>query len=104
MVLVYKYGGLYMDSDAITAQPIPTDTSFQNFVINDGMFVLNGIFKFARGHPYVQLVLEKMVRTVRSTLCLILEAIKKYLKSPEHFPFLLGPRGKKLIIFEFCLF
>ena len=62
VLVVYKFGGLYMDTDVLTLKANPTDSKFHNVVFDQGGDYANGaILRFSRGHPFLQLALQTLV-------------------------------------------
>lgn len=60
LVLLYKYGGIFLDMDYIFKAPLPWDV--ENFFASQYNGNVNGaLMKFGRGHPYLQLTLKNYV-------------------------------------------
>ena len=75
MVLLFRFGGLYLDSDVITTKPLimPDQKKYgDSFVIAQNDWEINNaILKFSVGHPFVNYQLERMVRItiiIRTTI------------------------------------
>lgn len=60
-LVVFKFGGLYLDHDVIALKPMPeNETNFICLVRPDR--VASAIFQLNKGHPLLKLTLERMVR------------------------------------------
>ena len=59
VALLKLYGGVYLDSDAVSIRPLPVDD--RNFVvIETSESIANGLLKFQLDHPVIKQVLEQL--------------------------------------------
>ena len=67
--LLYKYGGIYLDIDAVSMRNIPeTISDGTKFPQNFGVAIYYGnvngaVMRFRKGHPFLMKFMELMVRT-----------------------------------------
>ncbi|XP_006177522.1 alpha-1,4-N-acetylglucosaminyltransferase [Camelus ferus] len=58
LAIIWKYGGVYMDTDVISIRPIPEE----NFLAaQDSQFSSNGVFGFLPHHPFLWECMENFV-------------------------------------------
>ena len=75
--LLYKYGGIYLDIDAVSMRNIPeTISDGTKFPQNFGVAIYYGnvngaVMRFRKGHPFLMKFMELMVRTHIITCCLL---------------------------------
>ncbi|KAG8580354.1 hypothetical protein GDO81_007264 [Engystomops pustulosus] len=87
LVLVWKYGGVYMDTDVISIRIIPK----QDFLAAESAtYSSNGVFGFTRGHDFTQKCMEDFVQNYNSKIWgqqgpLLLTRVAKRLYSVPHF-------------------
>ena len=59
LIFLYKFGGVYIDSDIIMLHRFPTEAT--NWVIRSGQHLNNAFLKFERGHNVLRKALEQIV-------------------------------------------
>lgn len=65
LAIIWKYGGIYMDTDVISLQPIPEE----NFLAAQGSrHSSNGVFGFLPHHPFLWACMENFVEHYDSTI------------------------------------
>ncbi|XP_060689947.1 alpha-1,4-N-acetylglucosaminyltransferase-like [Hemiscyllium ocellatum] len=58
LVLLWKYGGIYLDTDTISLKPL----EFRNFIVAESAnYASNGILGFNRSHPFLENCLTDFV-------------------------------------------
>ncbi|XP_075122891.1 alpha-1,4-N-acetylglucosaminyltransferase-like [Leptodactylus fuscus] len=65
LALIWKYGGMYMDTDIISIRPIP-DQDF--LAAQHSQFSSNGIFQFSAHHNFTQQCMEDFVKNYNSRI------------------------------------
>lgn len=65
LAIIWKYGGVYMDSDVISIRPIPEE----NFLAaQESQFSSNGVFGFLPHHPFLWQCMENFVENYNSDI------------------------------------
>ena len=70
--LLYTYGGMYLDIDAVSLGVIPDKISEKSkFPTNFGVAIFygnvnNAVMKFQKGHPFLMEYMELMVSSISS--------------------------------------
>ncbi|KAL4692057.1 hypothetical protein H8957_002999 [Semnopithecus entellus] len=65
LAVIWKYGGIYMDTDVISIRPIPEE----NFLAAQGSrFSSNGVFGFLPQHPFLWECMENFVEHYNSDI------------------------------------
>ncbi|XP_069830355.1 alpha-1,4-N-acetylglucosaminyltransferase-like [Dendropsophus ebraccatus] len=65
LALIWKYGGIYMDTDFISIRPIPK----QDFLAAEySYYSSNGVFRFSAHHNFTQICMEDFVRRYNSRI------------------------------------
>ncbi|XP_026947559.1 alpha-1,4-N-acetylglucosaminyltransferase [Sagmatias obliquidens] len=65
LAFIWKYGGVYMDTDVISIRPIPED----NFLAaQTSQFSSNGVFGFLPHHPFLWQCMENFVENYNSDI------------------------------------
>ncbi|XP_037382565.1 alpha-1,4-N-acetylglucosaminyltransferase [Talpa occidentalis] len=65
LAIIWKYGGIYMDTDVISIRPIPE----QNFLAaQSSRFSSNGVFGFLPQHPFLWECMENFVEHYNSRI------------------------------------
>ncbi|XP_004453829.1 alpha-1,4-N-acetylglucosaminyltransferase [Dasypus novemcinctus] len=65
LAVIWKYGGIYMDTDLISIQPIPE----QNFLAAQAShYSSNGVFGFLPQHPFLWVCMENFVEHYNSDI------------------------------------
>ena len=59
VLLVWKFGGLYLDLDYIIVNDM---SHYQNFLADNGKGVTNNAFSFSPGHPFLNKLMNKLPR------------------------------------------
>ncbi|KAE8604879.1 hypothetical protein XENTR_v10014875, partial [Xenopus tropicalis] len=65
LALIYKFGGLYMDTDMISLRPVP-DINF--LAAESSQISSNGVFGFASHHPFIWTCMEDFVKNYNGAI------------------------------------
>ncbi|XP_073529090.1 alpha-1,4-N-acetylglucosaminyltransferase-like [Phyllobates terribilis] len=86
LALIWKYGGIYMDTDFISIQTIP----YKDFLAAESsQYCSNGIFGFSSHHDFTQICMEDFVKNYDSRIWgqqgprLFTRILKKFCDLPE---------------------
>jgi len=64
VALLNKYGGTYLDSDAVSIRALPDAPNF--IVIERSDSIANGLLRFQPGHPVILKVMRKLGKLIKS--------------------------------------
>ena len=66
LVLVFKFGGLYLDSDIVTVKPIPKSKDFGNAIMVQGgdVIINNAVIQFSKKHRFLYTAVDILVKVI----------------------------------------